>query len=126
MWMKIGIGVAAVLLAVVVGTGAYAMWGADTDDDGQQTTREIDEDTTANPQTASEDGEGGDALGICIEGTVDCVDTPLNPEDAGGGTESRRRWGWRSRGYVSRRDRRLHRHADGVRRLQAGRRRLSR
>jgi hypothetical protein len=87
MWTKIGIGVAAVLLAVVAAGGAYAMWGGD-DGDGQQTTRDLDEDTGANPQAASDDGEGSGALGICIEGTIDCVDTPLNedPGAAAGGT----------------------------------------
>jgi hypothetical protein len=81
-WRGIGIGVVALLLAAGFGAAACTSPGDDGGDD-LSTVRQAEQDTS-DPQIDVEDGAGGagGAFGICIEGTVDCVDTPLNPEDA--------------------------------------------
>jgi hypothetical protein len=78
--------IAAVLVLAAAAGGAYAL----TSDDAEptQATRESAEDSRCaaespdcvDPNTVVE-GDNGDAFGICIEGTADCVDTPTNPDE---------------------------------------------
>jgi hypothetical protein len=76
-WLIPAAGMAAAFVAIV---GTLALAGAfdSGDDDGT--------DRVAEREDAAEDGGGGDALGICIEGTEDCVDTPQEPGGKAGGT----------------------------------------
>ena len=77
-WNKLTIGVFAVVLAVAVAGGAYATWGGDGDGPDATTQSE----RQANPDGAL-GGDDADIAASCIEGAVDCVDTPL---DVGEGT----------------------------------------
>lgn len=52
---------AALAILALAGGAAFALTGGSTSDDTQQT--------------------GGDALGICVEGTVDCDDTITDPDN---------------------------------------------
>ena len=95
MWMKYGIGIAAIVLAIAAGTAAFAMLGDDDDGSGTTTTNERQ---AEDPQTASEDGGGGlaqcapgvtdcnDVATICLEGAEDCDDTIDSGGNAAGGT----------------------------------------
>lgn len=66
-WTKLGVGLAAVVLAVAAAGGAWAMWGGD---DGGST-------TGSTRQESTDDGTGGDAAGAtCLEGATDCQDDP--------------------------------------------------
>lgn len=72
-WNKLGIGVAAVALAIAAAGGAWAMWGGD---DGGASPSE------AGRQVNPEDGD--DAAGAtCLEGTTDCQDDPSQGGAAG-------------------------------------------
>jgi hypothetical protein len=74
---KLGVGLAAVVLAVAAAGGAWAMWGGD-DDGGSPTQSE----RQVNPED-----DGGDAAGAtCLEGTTDCQDDPSNGGSAAGST----------------------------------------
>lgn len=66
---RLAAGAVALVAAIALGAGAYAMWG---DDDGG---------TTPASDTATEQG-GGVGLGMCAPGYEDCIDTVV--EDAGG------------------------------------------
>ncbi len=70
-WMRLGVGVAAIALSVGLGVGAYAMYG----DDSAPKQRSIAD----APETGDEDasaGGGGGLAATCLVGTVDCNDTP--------------------------------------------------
>jgi hypothetical protein len=93
-WLIPAAGVAAALVAIV---GTLALAGAfKSDDDGDDSdlarcsadARDCEDPNSVPEGDDAEGGDGGDALGICIEGTEDCVDTPLAPADGGaaGGT----------------------------------------
>ena len=69
-WMKLGIGLGALVLAVAAGTAAFATLG---DDDGGDPASE----RQANPEDS-----GGDALGQCAPGVTDCVDVVVDPAGA--------------------------------------------
>jgi hypothetical protein len=80
-WNRLTVGVVAVVLAVAAAGGAYAMWGGDGDDDkpsASQNERQADPGDVIG-------GDGGGVAATCIEGTVDCVDTPLGGEGEGTG-----------------------------------------
>ncbi|MEX0749998.1 MAG: hypothetical protein WD359_04240 [Dehalococcoidia bacterium] len=81
-WNRLGIGIAAVVLAVAAAGGAYAIWGGDDGGD--------DPSASQSDQDANSDGANGGVSAICIEGTVDCQDTPLGGDrtdsGAAGGT----------------------------------------
>ena len=91
-WMKYGIGIAAVVLALAAGTAAFAIMGDDDGGSGDTASNE----RQADPQTASDDGgslgqcapgvtECNDVASICLEGATDCDDT-IDSGDAAGGT----------------------------------------
>jgi hypothetical protein len=62
-WMKPGAIVLAIVLAISIGAGTYAMTRGG--DDGDKTTTEQHDN----------DGSGNDVAGICLEGDEECVDT---------------------------------------------------
>jgi hypothetical protein len=75
-WLLPAAGVAAVVVAIV---GTLALAGAFDGDDG-------DPGRDGDDSVAESDGDADidPALGICVEGTVDCVDTPLGTDDSSG------------------------------------------
>lgn len=70
-WTRLGIGFAALALAVALGTAAYAMSG--DDDEPAAVVAEDARDETTDGDAAQ--GEGLGLTAICIEGAEDCVDT---------------------------------------------------
>jgi hypothetical protein len=107
-WNKLGVGIVALVLAVAVAGGAYAMWGGDDGEPGTEAGRDagqgdgvesiclegaedcddtIGDDAAGRclPETLDcDDTIGGGAAGTCPEGTEDCVDADLG--GAAGGT----------------------------------------
>ena len=69
LWV-LGGGLIAVVAAVVVGAAIFAGSGDGSDDDDQ---------------ARNEDTGGGNALGTCLEGATDCVDTVDTPGGSDGG-----------------------------------------
>ena len=85
---------AGLVAAVVVVTGVATALHSDDGTTGETVAApESDDERCAADATECEepagdadtggDTNGGVAFGICIEGTVDCVDTPLTPTDGG-------------------------------------------
>lgn len=70
-WARLGMGVAALAMAVAIGTGAYAMRG--NDDDRPSVTAEDSIDGATGDEAAGDQGLGLSAM--CVEGAEDCVDT---------------------------------------------------
>lgn len=74
-WMKAGIGIAALVLAVAAGTGAYAMRGG----------------TNGSPKSAVADDQndakraagGASTMAMCAEGVTDCTDMIVEGDDGG-------------------------------------------
>ena len=63
---------AGVALAAVIVVGAGALTLANSGDSSE-----------AIDQAREDDGSGGGALGVCVEGVPDCVDTIVDPDGAG-------------------------------------------
>ncbi len=66
-WTRIGIGIAAIALAIAAGTGAYAMRGDDASSDPGATASRDDK-RTANPEAE------GATMAMCVAGVPDCGD----------------------------------------------------
>lgn len=84
-WTKLGIGFAALVLAVAAGTAAYATWGGSGNDTEQAGQRQADQESDGGGQTMGMCAPGYEdcndmavdpAGGTCLEGTTDCIDTP--------------------------------------------------
>lgn len=70
---RLAAGAAALVAAIALGAGAYAMWG----DDGGGGTRAQD------AATEQDGGGGGVGLGMCAPGVTDCVDVIVDGNDGG-------------------------------------------
>ena len=89
-WNKLGVGLAAVVLAVAAAGGAWAMWGGDdggsaTNSSGQPN-RDGGDDVESACLAGAEDCQDnpGDAAGsTCLEGATDCQDDPSTGGAAG-------------------------------------------
>jgi hypothetical protein len=93
-WNKLGVGLAAVMLAVAAAGGAWAMWGGDdggssgstrqeSTDDGSGGGDGVDSACLAGAEDCQDDpSQGGAAGSTCLVGAADCQD---NPGVSGGG-----------------------------------------